>query len=673
MPKSTSSMKNNKPTNNLIENPRNSDSELDKYDFPSLVTNTSEYAQSLSIDDLAFLLKKASYYYYNSGISIVTDSEFDILEEVLKKRDPKNKVFKEIGAPVISNEDKVKLPYWMGSMDKIKPGKNEIGKWSKNYSGPYLVSHKLDGISCLFDWNSKNNLHPKLRLFTRGDGKYGKDITHVAKYIKLPNLDSGDGAHELVVRGELIISKAVFEKNHSQNYANGRNMVSGLLNSKTLDARFKKEIKDVEFIAYELIIPSDLKPSDQFKLLKSRKFKVAEHQILETVSEIGMIELLKSEKEGSDYEIDGLIIAQNKVHPRYTNGNPKYAKAFKMNMEDQSAQVTVEDVVWNASRYGKLFPKVIYTPVKLGGAVLHQATGYHAQYIKENKIGKGAEILIVRSGDVIPDIIKVIKPAPKGAQMPDVPYKWDDNGVHIFNDSDEPVEEVEIKQIASFFKIIGVADISQGIITKLYQNGLTTIRDILDATPERFRQIDGIQDRMAKKIYGNIHKVIQDPIDLAILMSASGAFGMGYDIKRFKLLLKHYPDLMERKKLSLGDIISIHGFQEKTAQPLVKGLPNFKQFLQKHPELKYFVSNSQGVSSNGKLAGMKIVETGVRLKPEQVKMVEAEGGEVVSGVNSKTTHLIAKDPNGSSSKIQNAKKMGIEIISLDDFVAKYLS
>lgn len=657
----------------ITENPRNNDPELDKFDFPSLVANTPEYAKSLSVDDLALLLRKASYYYYNSGISIVTDSEFDILEEVLKKKSPKNKVFKEIGAPVIANEDKVKLPYWMGSMDKIKPGKDEIGKWSIKYSGPYFISHKLDGISCLLDWNPKNNIHPKLRLYTRGNGTYGMDITHVAKYIKLPNLEALNGDSQLVVRGELIIPKSVFEKNHSQKYANGRNMVSGLLNSKTLDAKFKKEIKDVELIAYEMIIPSDIKPSQQFKLLESKKFNVAKHQILESVSESQMIELLKKEKELSDYEIDGLIIAQNQVHPRYTTGNPKYAKAFKMNMDDQSAKVTVKDIIWNASKYGKLFPKVIYTPVKLGGAVLHQATGYHAQYIKNNKIGKGAEIMIVRSGDVIPDIVKVIKPAPKGAQMPDIPYKWDANGVHIFVDSSEPVMEIEIKQIASFFKIIGVSDISQGIITKLYNDGLTTIKDILEAKPTRLIQIEGIQDRLARKIYDNIRKVIENPIDLATLMSASGAFGMGYDLKRFKLLLKHYPDLMERKKLTLGDVISIHGFQEKTAQPLIKGLPVFKKFLQKHPQLSYFVATSQGSSENGKLAGMKIVETGVRLKPEQVKMVESHGGEMVNSVNSKTTHLIAKDPNGTSSKIKNAKKLGIEIISLDDFVAKYLS
>jgi len=663
---SKSTKKNNSET--IEENPR-TDPELEKYDFHSLIANTSQYAESLSIDDLAFLLRKASFYYYNSGISIITDSEFDILEDNLRKRDPKNKVLSEIGSQILSNEDKVKLPYWMGSMDKIKPDKNQIGKWIKNYNGSYLVSDKLDGISCLYVWKDE-----KLQLFTRGDGEYGKDITHISKYVKLPKMELKD---ELVVRGELIISKDNFEKKHSSKYANSRNMVSGLLNSKTLDDKFKKEIIDVEFIAYELIIPSNLKPSEQFTYLEKHKFVVAKHSIIkdESLNEDELIKLLTNNKESSIYEIDGLIISQDSVHPRYTSGNPKYAKAFKMNMDNQSAEVIVKEVVWNASKYGKLFPKVIYTPVKLGGAELHQATGYHAQYIKENKIGPDAKIIIVRSGDVIPDIVKVSKPSPNGGQMPDIPYKWDANGVHIFVDSDEAIEETKIKQITSFFKIIGVSDVSQGIITKLYQDGLTTIKDILEASPDRFLKINGIQNKMANKIYDNIRKVIDNPIDLATLMSASGVFGMGYDIKRFKLLLKHYPNLMDIKKLSLGDVINIHGFQEKTASPLVKGLPEFKQFIIQHPQLKYTVQDNQiqNVNNNGKLKGMKIVETGVRLTPEQIKKVQNEGGEIVNTINSKTTLLIAKDPNSSSSKIQNAKNLQIKIVSLDDFINDYLS
>ena len=130
----------------------------------------------LTEKELSEIIKKTTAAYYNEK-PLMTDNQYDIIKEYIEEKYPNNEAIKEIGAPVEKN--KAKLPYNMPSMDKIKPDTKALDKWKEKYIGPYVLSAKLDGISGLYTTEDKN---PK--LYTRGDGTIGQDISHLIPYLK---------------------------------------------------------------------------------------------------------------------------------------------------------------------------------------------------------------------------------------------------------------------------------------------------------------------------------------------------------------------------------------------------------------------------------------------------------------------------------------------------------
>lgn len=189
--------------------------------FQSFIRNPIDNAKIISVSKLEKYLRKLSALYYNTSNSPVSDSIFDTLKEILEERDPDNSFLYEVGAPIESN--KVKLPFPMGSLDKIKPTTGELERWTKIYKGSYELSDKLDGISAL--------LYKKddVKLYSRGDGLFGQDITHLLKYV---NIDLSAFPNNNAVRGELILSKKNFEKikKDDPKIKNARNIVAGVVN-----------------------------------------------------------------------------------------------------------------------------------------------------------------------------------------------------------------------------------------------------------------------------------------------------------------------------------------------------------------------------------------------------------------------------------------------------------
>jgi len=168
-------------------------------------------------------LSVANEAYYCEGKSLMEDSTYDILREYTLKEYPENLVAKEQHkhCKMEAEKSKVKLPYEMWSMDKIKPDTEALKKWTKDYKGPYVLSCKLDGISALYTTEDD-----EAKLYTRGNGKIGQDISYLIPYLQLPK------TKDITIRGELIIPKQVFKDKYSKTFSNARNMVAGLVNQK---------------------------------------------------------------------------------------------------------------------------------------------------------------------------------------------------------------------------------------------------------------------------------------------------------------------------------------------------------------------------------------------------------------------------------------------------------
>jgi len=386
----------------------------------------------LNKKELVELLINADNNYYNLGIPTLTDTQYDDIKDYLKTIDKKNNYFKRIGADVIG-DNKVKLPFFLGSQDKIKDDDKNLQKWLKKYNNPssYVISEKLDGISCLISVNNQS-----IHIYTRGNGIYGQDITHLKNYINgLPDFTNKTFA----VRGELIISKINWLKINDKG-SNPRNVVAGIINSKIID---KKIASLIDFIVYDVIQP---RTNIQTALLyaKNMEFNIVHYITTDRLSIPILYNLFKEWKEQSLYEIDGLVITHNDIYKLKNGENPKYSFAFKSLQMQQQINVIVNDIEWNVSKDKYLKPIVKFNEIKLNGVKIKQATGFNADYIVSNCIGIGSEIIIIRSGDVIPYIKEVITHATNGKPLlPTIPFIW--KGKDIIVESNSKNREQDIK------------------------------------------------------------------------------------------------------------------------------------------------------------------------------------------------------------------------------------
>ncbi len=618
-------------------------------DLEILKSNPLEYAENMDIKSLVKFLQLCSEKYYNTGTPLVSDEVYDILVEVLRHRSPKNKFFEEVGAP-IKSKDKVKLPYWMGSMDKIKD-EDKINKWVKKFKGPYIISDKLDGVSCLFVAKKGD-----YKLYTRGDGEKGQDITKLFPFLK----NTFEVEDDVVMRGELIISKKDFKKMKSD--SNARNIVAGLVNSKTIDSSVQDKLKYVSLIMYEVIEP-ELSPKKQFSYLESLGINV-DYDTVSTLSYEFLKEKLTERKENGEYDVDGLIITDTKKYERNISGNPEYSIAFKMKGDTKNA--IVEDVEWNVSKDGLLIPRIRIKPIDLGVKITY-TSGFNAKFIVDGKIGKGAIIKMIRSGDVIPYVLEVVEPAKKTAE-PSQKYEWNETNVHYRLVDMEDNEAMNIKLLVKFVKTLEIENVGAGIIQKLFDNDINTIEKILTVTEEELLEIDGIKTTMAKKIVKNIQDKLNN-IPLHKLMDASNKFGAGLGEKKLKKIVEDIPEIMDivkgkKKSKELKEkIISLDGFNEITATSFMNGLPKFADF---YNEVEEYITIAP-IKEKKKTGKWKtVVFSGFRNK-EWSDKIEENGGKVSTTVSKNTDILVYKPSDKGSSKYEKAVSLGVKIMTEDEF------
>ena len=161
------------------------------------------------------------------------------------------------------------------------------------------------------------------------------------------------------------------------------------------------------------------------------------------------------------------------MYPRWKR-NPKFAFAFKMVFDDQKAQSVVRDVVWTPSKDGFLKPVIYITPIEIAGTIIGKATAFNAKYIKKNMIGVGAKVEMIRSGDAIPHIVRVISPAAK-PKMPSVPYHWNETNVDVILDNIVENTTVREKRMLRFFKSLDVEGLGPGNIKRLIKAGFDNV------------------------------------------------------------------------------------------------------------------------------------------------------------------------------------------------------
>ena len=626
----------------------------------------NEYIVELTEEQLGDIIRLANNNYYNNNTPIMTDEKYDYIIDFMKEVYPNNTVVNEGHTQVIIHESrKIKLPYEMWSMDKVKKEK-DVNRKVKTSGKTRIISCKLDGCSLGYSTEKGG-----VMLYTRGNGTIGQNVTHLSKYLNLPVYPG------ISVRGEILITKSKFQQKYSKKFANPRNFVSGILNSKTIDPEV---VKDLTFVAYELVEPQR-KPEDQLLFLEKIGFTVVKHIKVENFHKAPdpykfLKDTLINWKSEYCYEIDGIIVTRNYLYERVSS-NPTHAWAFKMVTHDQIAETLVEEIIWSPSKDGLLKPKIRVKPVKLCGVTITYVTVHNELWRRNQGIDVGAVIEIIRSGDVIPKVHKIIK-----AVTPNPPPSHFEvvlKGVDYALVNSENNMIVRMKALHAFFEKIGAIGLGRGNVQRIMDAGFNTMAQILAMKYEDFLAVNGFKEKMAMKVYNGIRTAIEN-IDLPTFMAATNIFGRGLGAKKMKIIFDNTPDILDKKydKINTTNgngfgntirynlITGMAGLSNKSASMFVDYLDKFNDFIQKSNLTHICRQTSSIVDPESPFCGKKIVFTGCRNK-ELEKYLCLNGANLGTSISKNTDVLVYKNKSGR--KFEKARALGIKTHQFDEFKA----
>jgi DNA ligase (NAD+) len=584
---------------------------------------------------------------YRFGKPIMSDSNYDQLIDELAQLSPDDELLTKVGHVIGDESRKSKLPIEMASMNKLK-SIDDINDWSRlkaiSPNEVVVITPKYDGLSLCV--NEKTN-----EAWTRGDGTIGqKSDSHYKSIGNHLNKTSG----VQFTYGEVMMSKKTFIEKYSSEFANPRNLVAGLLNSKEIS----DILKDTDFIKYGAITDRKfLKKTEVLDFLnQNQSIKVP--YLVSKISDLTEDFLIGVFKDFSvDYEIDGLILEindlnlQNKLGRETSSNNPCYARAFKHPSFEQSAETEITGISWNISKQGYLKPTLHINPVKLDGVTVSNVTGNNARFVKDLGLGKGAKVVVKRSGMVIPIIADVITPVE--FQMPNVQnIDWNDAGIELITLTE--TDEQRLKKNIAFFEILEADNVSEGVITQLWEAGYKTIKDILSLTKEDLEKIDRFGKRKAEIVYNSIQKSITG-VQLSKVQHATGIFkGLG---SKKLVLLEHFTT-----KPTLDQVMDIEGFAEISAKSYIDSYDEYFNFVK---DLPITIEEKMEVAPVGAdLDGQKFVFSGVR-RPDLVGIIESKGGSESSSVSKNTTYLVMKVVGSGSSKEKKAIELGVKVITVE--------
>ena len=529
----------------------------------------------MNVESLKQKLIEANNAYHN-GEPIMTDDEFDALVTKWESETGKKWV-DEVGVGAPPKESSVPLPMWMGSMNKVKEEK-DIGSWIKRNKSPnkFVVSDKLDGISCLFYWSPGEQ---KYQVFTRGDGTKGTDITwttdHIPGLISIKSVVKQSKIHskkikwlfnnslEYFIRGELVIPRESWDTERNttwKEYANPRNTVAGLVNRK----RHKSNaLSKIHFVPFSIDM-KQRKTGTWMPMTKPRMFSYIDslikcvgsiesvyHNEVSSVDKTVLSELLQERRSHSPYEIDGIVVWDGETkHTPNLSGNPTHAFAFKMVMEDQKAETLVTEIEWNLSRQNVWKPVVVFSPVVVGGTRISRATGHNAKWLLDRGIGVGSRIVLIRSGDVIPKIHSVVTKVTTTQMPSEGTWEWDSNHTNII------LKESTSSHVNNYKGLVRRAHYfvstlkAKGLSTKNLEKYVDVYKENvcklpfphlfpLIATKEEWLKLDGVKEKSADTFVNAVRNGWHGA-DTSVKLVALGVLPRGVGIKQMALLERHH-------------------------------------------------------------------------------------------------------------------------------------
>jgi len=584
--------------------------------------------------DLLTKLKAANNAYRNTGELLMTDEEYDRGIEELRKASPNHPFLKQIGAAPLGKT--VTLPSTMASLDKIHDS-DSLERWKKGVgAASYIISEKLDGISCLYCVKDG-----QASMYLRGDGVKGVDVSGLVGLVKTTT-------HELptcMVRGELII-----RREHTPAGSIGRSLINGWVHRLDTAA----ELAAVRFVAYELVWPP-MPRRDQFTWLKDL-FELPWYRVIASAGlrENYLTEMLHNRRRDSDYATDGIVVADASAAHGILTGdakNPKDAIAFKVALDDQKAETVITAIEWNLSRQNMIIPTILIEPVTIGDAKIGRLSGHNAGLIYKEKLGPGARIVVRRSGDVIPTLDSVITCTEPS--MPTIAWSWDSNGTHAVA-SGLVSKEGSSKALLHALQTLEIDGVGPGLADKLVEAGFDTLKKCMDATDLS----SAIGSGRGPKLLVALRSAVAGA-SLMRMMIASNLLPRGVGERKLKMLF----DVEADPSKWTFEKCNVNGWGSIGVQDLLKVVPGVLEWCQKHKPLAPLPAPAAPAVSRG-----SVVFTGVRDKELEAKATAA-GWTMSDTLTKKTSILVVADDGKESVKTKKATEYGIRIMKITEFRA----
>lgn len=631
--------------------------------------------------ELIDILNKWAYEYYVLDNPSVPDSEYDRLydelrrlEEAAGKVEPDSPTRRVGGEPVkaFARHKHISRLYSLDksvTYEELSAFFTRVNKVAENPE--YTVEYKFDGLTmCLTYENGAF-----VRATTRGNGVEGEDVTAQCLTVKsFPLTIPYKGVLE--VQGEAIIRLSVLEnynKTAKEQLKNARNAVAGAI--RNLDPAVTAERKP-EILFYNVNYMSEGELASQeehFAFLKEQGFKVFGFlRVCKTEQEvISAIEQIEVERKSLDVLTDGAVVKLNSVKEReilgYTDKFPRWAMAYKFEAEE--SVTTVKEVVWQVGRTGKLTPLAIVEPVELAGATVKKATLNNYGDIIRKDIKVGSEVLIRRSNEVIPEILRATRHTGDSAevQKPAVcPYCGSEvveTGANLFcpNKYCRPRVAGKVEHFASK-DAMDIEGVSEKTALLFYDKfGLRECSELYALTEEQLKKLDGFKSKKIKNTLEAIANSKRVPLERFIF--ALGIDGVGKVAAGD--LAKVYKSIDNLKAASSGELRELENVGEITADAICGWFKDAANVAEINALFAAGVEPqfAEKAVNQGIFAGQSVVLTGTLAefkRSEAQKLIEDRGGECQSSVTSKTTLVIAGEAAGS--KLEKAQKLGIKII-----------
>ncbi|MBQ4526957.1 MAG: NAD-dependent DNA ligase LigA [Clostridia bacterium] len=647
------------------------------------------------------LIKRINYHshrYYVLDNPEITDAEYDALMRELLEIESQNPSWvtadspsQKIGGTVLSGFDTVEHTVKMQSLqdafsnDELREFDSRVTS-ALGRKAHYCVEHKIDGLSVSLEY--RNSLF--VRGSTRGDGSVGEDVTENLKTVMSIPLKLNVDVDYLEVRGEVFISKKNFEKLNTQReldgeptFANPRNAAAGSLRQLDSSVAAKRGLDIFVFNIQQIEGVEINSHIEGLRFLRDAGFKVIlNDKVFENIDDaIGEVEKIGSERTSLPFDIDGAVIKVNDLSEREILGStaktPRWAIAFKYPAEKKETKI--REITVQVGRTGVLTPNAEFDTVSLAGTFVSRATLHNLDFIRERDIKLGDTVVVYKAGDIIPEVLEVVKDKRDGSETEFfMPKTCPACGAPVTRDEGEAAYRctgadcpAQLERTITHFVSRDAMDIEgmgPSIVAQLLERGhIKNSSDIYYLSKETISSMDKLGEKSADNLLAAIEKSKSN--DLSRLIYALGIRYIG--IGGAKAICKKLKNIDAFFTASADELTEIDDVGAIMAQSVVSffAQPHVKDMIERMRaagvNMEYIEEEMQG----NNLEGKTIVLTGTLPtlgRKEASELIEKNGGKVSSSVSKKTSFVLAGEEAGS--KLDKAKALGIPVVDEEEFL-----